>query len=246
MTGAGARIGKAIAADLAAAGWTVAVHFGTSQDAAAQTVEEITSSGGTAALFQADLSAEVETSGLVARVSDDLGPVTCLINNASVFDEDTLPTVTKDSWDAHMSVNLRAPFVLSQKMAAQLEDATPANIINLLDQRVHNLTPFFTSYTVSKAALWTLTQTMAQALAPRIRVNGIGPGPTLPSSRQTDEQFRRQIGNTPLQRQIDVAEICAAVRFILASPSMTGQMISLDSGQHLGWAQPGTDPRPME
>jgi NAD(P)-dependent dehydrogenase (short-subunit alcohol dehydrogenase family) len=238
VTGAAARIGRAIALDLAEAGWTVAVHYGDSGTAAEDTVNAIRDAGGTAMAFAADLSDEDQTARLIGQVAEALGPVNCLINNASIFEDDTAETATKESWDNHMSVNLRAPFVLSQAMAAAFTNQESGNIINLIDQRVFNLTPYFMSYTLSKAGLWTLTQTLALSFAPNIRVNAIGPGPTLPSSRQSEEQFRRQFEATPLERPVDPTEICGAVRFILASPSMTGQMIALDSGQHLGWGQP--------
>ncbi len=139
-----------------------------------------------------------------------------------------------------MQVNLRAPFILTQALDRQLPEGQAGNVVNILDQRVLNLTPHFTSYTVSKSALWTLTQTLAMALAPRIRVNAVGPGPTLPSSRQTEEQFSRQWSSLPLKRQVMPKEICDAVRFILDAPSMTGQMIAVDGGQHLGWGHRGT------
>ena len=138
-----------------------------------------------------------------------------------------------------MEVNLRAPLVLTRAFAEQLPDGVEGNVINVIDQRVWNLTPHFTSYTVSKAALWTLTRTLALALAPRIRVNAVGPGPTLPSARQTEEQFRRQWSSLPLMRRVAPEEICEAVRFIIDAPSVTGQMIAVDGGQHLGWGQSG-------
>ena len=145
-----------------------------------------------------------------------------------------------------MAINLRAPFILTQSLAENRDKLEKANIINIVDQRVENLTPYFMSYTLSKSALWTLTQTSAAALAPDIRVNAIGPGPTLPSARQTSEEFDRQIALTPLQIQVDPKDICSAVRFVLATPSMTGQLLSIDSGQHLGWAQPGQSDQPNE
>ncbi len=175
-----------------------------------------------------------------------LGPLGCLVNNASSFENDTVATATRASWDEHIEVNLRAPLVLMQGFAAQLPEAASGAIINMLDQRVWSLTPYFVSYTVSKAALWTLTQSMALALAPRIRVNGIGPGPTLPSPRQSEEQFARQCAAVPLRRGTSPEEIAAAVRFILAAPAMTGQMIALDGGQHLGWGQQGAAAPPEE
>lgn len=235
VTGAAARIGRALAIDLSVAGWTVAVHYNRSADDAAQTVRSITQGGGSAASFGADLSDEDQAMGLVDRATRELGPITCLINNASVFDHDSIETVSRASWERHISVNLRAPLLLSQHFSAALPKDADGTIINLIDQRVWNLTPHFVSYTVSKSGLWTLTRTLALALAPRIRVNAIGPGPTLPSRRQSDRQFSRQVERTPLGRANSMDEICAAVRFILDASSMTGQMIALDSGQHLGW-----------
>jgi NAD(P)-dependent dehydrogenase (short-subunit alcohol dehydrogenase family) len=153
--------------------------------------------------------------------------------------------VTRESWDAHLGPNLRAPFVLMQHFARALPASAEGVVVNMLDQRVWSITPHFVSYTVAKAGLWALTQSMALALAPRIRVNGIGPGPVLPSARQTEEQFKRQYETLPLQRPAAPEEIFAAVRFILAAPSMTGHIILLDGGQHLGWSQPRTAP-PLE
>ena len=246
ITGAARRIGRAIALDLAADGWAVAVHYNTSQEDAHQTVADITRQGGTAAALATDLVREDEATGLVARAGQAIGPLACLINNASVFLHDTPETVTRQSWNAHMEVNLRAPFVLTQAFAHQLPDGIEGNAINIIDQRVWNPTPHFTSYTLSKAGLWTLTRTLALAMAPRIRVNAIGPGPTLPNARQTDEEFDRQWASIPLRRRVGTDEIAAAVRFILDAPAMTGQMIALDGGQHLGWAQGAQSDETME
>lgn len=246
VTGAGSRIGRAIALDLAEAGWPVAVHHNHSQAGAADVVKRITAGGGKAVALRADLADEAAVSGLVATAGDALGAVTCLVNNASCFDYDTVATATRESWDRHLAVNLRAPLVLSQAFAAALPDNRTGVIINLIDQRVWNLTPHFLSYTVSKAGLWTLTQTLAMAMAPRIRVNGIGPGPTLPSARQSDNQFAAQVDRTPLGISVPLSEICAAMRFILDASTMTGQMIALDSGQHLGWQHPTEPARPEE
>lgn len=246
VTGASVRVGRAIAIDLAAHGWSVGVHYNESAEAAEKVVAEITEAGGTAAAIAADLEVEAEVEKLVPRTADALGPLTLLVNNAARFEEDTPESVTRESWDRHMEVNLRAPFVLSQAFVAQKFAGAPGNILNILDQRVWNLTPHFTSYTLSKAGLWTLTQTLALALAPEIRVNAIGPGPILPSSRQTQQQFERQFEILPLKRKIGLDDICEAVRFILAVPTMTGQMIALDSGQHLGWSQPVTGGTPSE
>lgn len=246
ITGAARRIGRAMALDLARQGRPVAVHYGASKAAAEDTVGEIERAGGRAVALTADLAREDEVRALLPAAEAALGPVDCLINNAAVFERDSVTSATRASWDAHMETNVRAPFVLIQALAERLAEGRAGNVINILDERVWNLTPHFVSYTLSKAALWTLTRTMALALAPAIRVNAIGPGPTLPSPRQSDAQFARQQAMMPLGRGTTPEEICAAVRFILATPAMTGQMIALDGGQHLGWAQPGADPAPAE
>lgn len=238
VTGAGRRLGRAMSIALGRAGWAVAVHYNQSREAAIETAEEIKKAGGKATLLQADLAREEEVATLVPRAVEALGPLTLLVNNASVFEMDQAHTVTRQSWDAHMETNLRAPFVLSQAFAAQLPENAQGNIINMLDQRVWKLTPYFMSYTVSKMGLWTLTRTLALALAPRIRVNGIGPGPALPSARQTPEQFAAHCQALPLKRGPTLDEIAATLMFILAAPSMTGQMIALDGGEHLAWQLP--------
>jgi len=242
VTGAARRIGRAVALDLARHGWAVAVHYNHSAEAAEEVVDEIEALGGRAVALDADLFSEQDVQALIPRAVEALGPLDALVNNASVFEWDTAMTATRASWDLHMEVNLRAPFVLMQHFAALLPPETDGAIVNLIDERVFNLTPYFTSYTVSKAALWALTQTMALALAPHIRVNGIGPGPALPSARQTDEQFARQCEAMPLKRGTSPEEIAEAVRFLLSMPSLTGQMIALDGGQHLGWAPAGQPP----
>jgi len=238
VTGAAQRIGRAIALALAKDGYAVAVHHHRSREAAASLVAEINGTGGRAVALLADLADEKEASALVPAAVRALGPLGCLVNNASRFERDEALTATREGWDHHLETNLRAPFVLMQEFARQLPAAAEGAIVNLLDERVWNLTPHFVTYTLSKAGLWSLTQTMALALAPRIRVNGIGPGPTLPSPRQSEADFRRQAESTPLRRGTTPEEIAAAVSFILASPALTGQMIALDGGQHLGWAQP--------
>ena len=236
VTGGARRIGRAIALTLAAHGWDVAVHYGTSRDDAEALAGEIRRRDRRAAAIAADLTREAEVATLVPRAAEAVGPLSLLVNNASAFDRDDVLNVTRAGWDRHLETNLRAPFVLMQEFARQLPAGAEGSVINILDERVWNLTPYFTSYTVSKAALWTLTQTMALALAPRIRVNGIGPGPTLPSPRQSDEQFRQQVELLPLRRGTTPDEIARTVMFILESPAMTGQMIALDGGQHLNWA----------
>jgi len=238
VTGAGKRIGRALALALAQDGYAVALHYQRSRDEAEAVAAEIKKAGGKAVTIAADLAVEAEVVALAAQAAKAFGPLGVLVNNASPFERDEALTVTRDSWDTHMEANLRAPFVLSQALARGLPADAGGAIVNMLDQRVWNLTPHFVSYTLSKAGLWTLTQTLAMALAPRIRVNGIGPGPTLPSPRQSAEQFARQVGSVPLQRGPSLDEMTTALRFILATPSLTGQMIALDGGQHLNWASP--------
>jgi NAD(P)-dependent dehydrogenase (short-subunit alcohol dehydrogenase family) len=242
VTGAGRRIGRAIALMLGSEGWAVAVHYHGSRAAADAVVGEIEAAGGRAVALGADLAREAEVEGLVPRAAEALGPLGVLVNNASVFEQDSALGATRASWDRHLEVNLRAPFVLMQNFARQLPADAEGAIVNLLDERVWSLTPYFVSYTLSKAGLWSLTQSLALAFAPRIRVNGIGPGPTLPSPRQSEAQFRRQQETLPLRRGTTPEEIAAAVRFVLAAPAMTGQMIALDGGQHLGWAQAANRP----
>lgn len=235
VTGAARRIGRAIALHLAQSGWNIAVHHHRSASDADTLVAMIAGMGRRSAAIAADLASEAETSTLLDRTRAAVGPVTALINNASIFENDRIETLTRASWDRHMEINLRAPLVLTQAFARQLPAAAPGSVVNILDQRIHNLTPQFMSYTVSKMGLWTLTRTLAMALAPRIRVNAVGPGPTLPSIHQTDEQFARQWQSVPLAHPIEPTEIAEAVRFLLDASSVTGQMIVVDGGQHLRW-----------
>jgi NAD(P)-dependent dehydrogenase (short-subunit alcohol dehydrogenase family) len=242
VTGAGKRVGRAIALMLGREGWDVAVHYRRSRDEAEAVVRDIVAGGRRAVAVSADLAREEETAALVTRAATALGPLGCLVNNASVFEDDLALTATRASWDRHLETNLRAPFLLMQGFARQLPADAQGAIVNLLDQRVWSLTPYFISYTLSKAGLWALTQSMALALAPRIRVNGIGPGPTLPSPRQSEAQFQRQQALMPLGHGTSPEEIAEAVRFILGARAMTGQMIALDGGQHLGWSQASRPP----
>jgi len=237
VTGGARRVGRALALALAEDGFAVAVHHHRSHAAAENVSELIRNNGGTAVALAADLGDEAAVEALLSRAEEALGPIGCLVNNAAVFAADTVETVTRESWDLHLAINLRAPFLLIQDFAARLPKSAAGVVVNLLDQRVWSLTPYFVSYSLSKTGLWALTQTMALALAPRIRVNGIGPGPTLPSPRQSPEEFARQCATMPLRRGTSPGEIAAALRYILSAPAMTGQMIALDGGQHLGWAQ---------
>ena len=239
VTGGAQRLGRAIALALASAGYPVAIHCHRSRAAADGLATEIEAAGGHAAVITADLGREEQTAGLVAASIAAIGPLSVLVNNASVFERDEWDSAGRLSWDAHLEPNLRAPFVLTQAFAAALPPGAAGNVINMLDQRVWSLTPHFVSYTLSKAGLWALTQTMALALAPRIRVNAVGPGPALPSPRQSQEQFARQCASTPLGHGTSPEEVGQAVLAILALRSMTGQMIALDGGQHLQWSPAG-------
>jgi len=238
VTGASKRLGKSIALGLAREGWRVAIHFGSNKSEADQVVAEINTLQKTslpaAISIQADLSNFQETESVVKTCADQLGPPSCLVNNASLFERDDIKTVTQESWDAHLQTNVRAPLFLAQQFSQHLPDGIEGNIVNLIDQRVWRTTPAFLSYSISKSALYTLTKMLAQALAPRIRVNGIGPGPTLPSKRQTTEQFNNQVkADTLTERATSVYDIANTVLYLLSTPSITGQMIALDGGQHL-------------
>jgi NAD(P)-dependent dehydrogenase (short-subunit alcohol dehydrogenase family) len=237
ITGAARRIGRAIALDLASAGWRVAIHYRRSKDEAEELATEIRGDGGDAATLAADLGVPEDVKHLVARCRETLGAPTCLINNASEFEIDTITSATMETWDTHLDINLKAPVFLAQALFLNLPEGVGGNVINIIDQRVWKLTPDFFSYTISKAGLWTATRTLAQALAPRVRVNAIGPGPVLKNVYQTEEDFVREVRSTLLQRGPSLEEIAAAVRFILDMPSLTGQMIVLDGGQHLTWGE---------
>lgn len=246
VTGGAKRIGKSIVLRLAENGWSVGIHYRKSAAKAEAVAAEVRLRGGRAVTIQADLARESEVLEIIPKVRATLGPLTLLVNNASVFEMDKADTVTRQSWDKHIEANLRAPFVLSQAFARQLPEGEEGNIVNLLDQRVWKLTPYFISYTIAKMGLWTLTRSLALAYAPRIRVNGIGPGPTLPSPRQTEEQFAQQSAAMPLGHGATPQEIARCLLYILSAPSMTGQMIALDGGEHLGWQVPGKGFQPRE
>lgn len=248
VTGAGARLGQAMAVYLGKRGYDVAVHYASSGAGAAETVAQLTAMGRNAVAIKADLLDEDETQALLPAAASALGgPITCLINNASIFEYDSISSATRESWDRHIGSNLRAPFILTQALAAQAltaetdvngEPFAQALVINMLDQRIHKLTPEFMTYTIAKMGLWALTQTSAQALAPHVRVNGIGPGPTLQGHRQSTEHFANQRAATILERGANTSDITAAVGFFLDSDAVTGQMICVDGGQHLGWKTP--------
>ncbi|MGB3279234.1 MAG: SDR family oxidoreductase [Pseudorhodobacter sp.] len=248
ITGAGRRLGRAMALYLAGRGHDIAVHYATSAPEAESLVAEITAMGLHATALQADLLDEAQVEALVPRAAQALGgPLTVLINNASIFDYDTVKSATRKSWDRHMESNLRAPFVLTQGFAAQAlpaarddngEALAPSLIVNMVDQRVRKLTPEFMTYTLAKMGLWALTQTAAQALAPAIRVNAIGPGPTMIGARQSPQHFAKQRANTILERGANPSDVTAALGYFLDAPSVTGQLLCTDGGQHLGWKTP--------
>lgn len=236
ITGGAQRLGQAISLELARCGFDIAIHCNTSTAAAEETRTEIEALGRRAIILRADLADEAAVRSLIGAATESLGPIGVLVNNASAFERDEWHDASRESWDAHMEPNLRAPFVLTQGFAQALPEAAEGVIINMIDQRVWSLTPHFVSYTISKAGLWALTQTMALALAPRIRVNAIGPGPALPSPRQSLSQFAAQSASVPLRHGTGPAEVARAAIAILSLPAMTGQMIALDGGQHLQWS----------
>ena len=248
VTGAGKRLGRAMALYLAGRGYDLAVHYASSEAEAQDVVAEARAMGRQAQAFQADLLDEAQTEGLFAEVVAAFDtPVTCLVNNASLFEYDRLDTATRQTWDRHFNSNLRAPFILTQAMARQVPEATrdengemlpQALVVNMVDQRVRKLTPEFMTYTLAKMGLWTFTQTAALALAPHIRVNAIGPGTTLIGARQTQDHFEAQRARSILQRGANVSDITAALGFFLDSPAVTGQLICSDGGQHLAWQTP--------
>jgi NAD(P)-dependent dehydrogenase (short-subunit alcohol dehydrogenase family) len=240
VTGAGRRLGRTIARDLANRGWRVGIHYHASSAEALALVAEIEGKGGRAAALGADLGRLDELGPLMQACAEVLGSPTCLINNAARFAWDNLATLDGESWQAHLDVNLRAPIFLTQAFAKALPDRATGNVINLLDQKVLRLDPRYFSYTIAKAALWTATQAMAQALAPQIRVNAIAPGPVLKSQGQSQAEFERECQATLLGRGVDAEDVTAAIHFLLDTPSITGQIIALDAGQHLAWqGKPG-------
>lgn len=237
ITGAAKRLGRAIALELAQAGYDVAIHYRSSKGDADSLAAEVKAMGRRAALVEADLAKEGEVETIVPRAAAALGPLDALVNSASVFEDDRVETATRASWDKHIATNLRAPLVLVQGFAKQLPADQHGAVVNLIDQAVLNLTPQFLSYTVSKAGLWTLTQTLAQALAPRIRVNAVAPGPSLKAPRQSQANFDAHVKATLLQRPSEPEDIAGAVHYLLSAKAVTGQMIAVDSGQHLAWTR---------
>ena len=238
ITGAARRIGRQLALDLADAGYDIALHFNASHAESEDVAQLVRAKGRRVALVRGDLADTKIAADLFAKTNAALGPISGLINNASIYEFDEMGEITSESWQRHMDINLRAPVFLAQAFARQLPKGTQGNIINLIDGRVWKLNPRYFSYTISKSALWTATRTLAQALAPNIRVNAIGPGPTLPPNGANEADHARDEAATLLHHGTSPEEISAAVRFILSQPAMTGQMIALDAGQHLLWKTP--------
>lgn len=239
VTGAGARLGQAMAMALGEDGWDVAIHYRNSKSGAEQTASYIRRQGPAAELVQADLSDEASTAALIGKASHALGgPLTLLINSASTFVDDRAQDHTREGWDFHMDANLRAPVHLAQHFANALPASTNGLIINLIDQRVWKLNPQFFTYMISKSALWTATRTLAQALAPNIRVNAIGPGPTLKAVHQSEEEFTAEAASTLTGQGSNPSEIVKAMRYFIEAEAITGQMLAVDGGQHLLWQTP--------
>ena len=243
VTGGGQRVGQHISKALGAKGWSVAVHCNRSRKGAEETLQAIQAAGGEGAVVQADLSDEDACARLVSDAQTALGgPLELLVNNASLFEADDLQDHTRQNWDLHMSVNLRAPVKLTQDFATQVQKAQIKGlVVNMIDQRVLKLNPMFFSYTLSKSALFTATRTMAQALAPNVRVNGIGPGPTLQNARQSEADFRAQQEATLTREGSTPEEIARALFYLIDAKAVTGQMIAVDGGQHLIWLTPDID-----
>lgn len=238
VTGGAKRIGKAIVEDLAAHGFAVAIHANASAEEAEALAATILARGQQAAVVQCDLSDCVATARLVAAARAAVGPLDLLVNNASLFQPDTVGEFDDALWDRHFSVHVKAPSILARDFVRQLPPGSTGSIVNIIDQRVWNPTPRYYSYTLSKSALWMATRTMAQSFAPDVRVNAIGPGPSLPNERQDDAAFQAQVEGLILRRGPDLGEFGRTVRFLFDTPSITGQMIALDGGQHLAWETP--------
>ena len=237
ITGGATRIGAAIAEKLSGPNKEILIHFNKSKIKAESLKKKLQKNGTKVYLAKGDLSKENDIKKIVKFAKSKLKYFDCLINNASLFENDKLENFTTDSWGKHLRTNLRAPALLSKAFAKNIKGKNN-NIINIIDQRVFKLTPYFFSYTISKTGLYTLTKTSAMSLAPNIRVNGIAPGPTIKNKRQSEKHFKKQYMATPLKRQVDVEQICNAVDFFVKNRSITGQVISVDSGQSLNWQTP--------
>ena len=237
ITGGATRIGAAIAKKLSSKNIEILIHYNKSKSKAENLKKELQKKGSKVFLVKGDLSKEKDVNKLIKFAKSKLKFFDCLINNASLFENDKIENFTTDSWGKHLRTNLRTPALLSKAFARNIKGKNN-NIINIIDQRVFKLTPFFFSYTISKTGLYTLTKTSAMSFAPNIRVNGIAPGPTLKNKRQSEKHFKKQYMATPLKKQTDVQEICNAVDFFIKNRSITGQVLAIDSGQNLNWQTP--------
>ena len=235
ITGAATRVGKALALYFAEKGWNIAIHYYRSSSKAKELKKIIEQNLVNVALIKADLKNPKQVEKIIPLARKKLGSIDCLINNAALFEKDDISNFSIKSWNDHLNINLLAPAILTKQFAKQASKKNVSNIINIIDQRIFNLTPFFMSYTISKSGLQTLTKTMAMRLGPNIKVNAIAPGPTIKSKRQTDRHFRSQIKSTLLKRSVKVEDICNAVEFLINNNSVTGQIIAVDSGQNLSW-----------
>jgi len=235
ITGAATRVGKAIALHFAERGWNIALHYFRSSSKAKELKKNIEKNWVKVVLIKADLKNPNQTEKIIPLARKKLGSIDCLINNAALFEKDDILNFTTKSWNNHLNINLLAPTILIKQFAKQASKKTVSNIINIIDQRIFNLTPFFMSYTVSKSGLQTLTKTMAMRLGPNIKVNAIAPGPTIKSKRQSDRHFRNQVRSTLLKKSVRSEDICDTVEFLINNNSVTGQIIAVDSGQNLSW-----------
>jgi len=233
ITGAATRVGKAMALHFAEKGWNIALHYFRSSSKAKELKKIIEQNWVKVALIKADLKNSKQVEKIVPLAKKKLGAIDCLINNAALFEKDDIANFTTKSWNDHFNINLLAPTILTKQFAKQASKKTVSNIINIIDQRIFNLTPFFMSYTISKSGLQTLTKTMAMRLGPNIKVNAIAPGPTIKSKRQTDRHFRNQVKSTLLKKSVRLEDICDTVEFLINNNSITGQIVAVDSGQNL-------------
>ena len=235
ITGAATRVGKAIALHFAERGWNIGLHYFRSSKKAKELKKIIEQNWVKVALIKADLKNSKQTEKIIPLARKKLGNIDCLINNAALFEKDDIENFTTNSWNDHININLLAPAILTKQFARQASKKTVSNIINIIDQRIFNLTPFFMSYTISKSGLHTLTKTMAMRLGPNIKVNGIAPGPVIKSKRQTDRHFKNQVKSTLLRKSVKLEDICQTIEFLINNNSVTGQIIAVDSGQNLSW-----------
>ncbi len=235
ITGAATRVGKAIALHFAKKGWNIALHYFTSSTKAKKLKKIIEQNSVKVILIKADLKNANQVKKIIPLAKKQLGTIDCLVNNAALFEKDDIYNFTNKSWYDHININLLAPAILTQQFAKQVSKKEISNIINIIDQRVFKLTPIFMSYTLSKSALYTLTKTMAMRLGPNIKVNGIAPGPTLKSKRQSTKHFNKQAKSTLLQKSVSPEDICDTVDFLINNNSISGQVVAVDSGQNLTW-----------